>query len=121
MKEARKFFFVYYNGSQEVSFSYPHVTPLNLLNGDAVLQAGQSLAQCVHFRKKPSLQSSKESLCSLKERYKGVLVSISQHSPFSGKRAGILVRTCGKAKFLQEKKKANENLRKKHYLLCTSL
>lgn len=50
MKEARKFFFVYYNGSQEVSFSYPHVTPLNLLNGDAVLQARAELSSVCTFQ-----------------------------------------------------------------------
>lgn len=35
---------VYYNGSQEVRFSYPHVTPLNLLNGVAVLRARAELS-----------------------------------------------------------------------------
>lgn len=43
-------FSVYYNDSQEVRFSYPHITLLNLLNGVAVLQARAELSPMCKFQ-----------------------------------------------------------------------
>lgn len=63
----RKFFFCLLNDSQEVRFSYPHVTPLNLLNGVAVLQARAELSPMCKFQEEQTFVTELKRILVLSE------------------------------------------------------